>query len=39
VTFQRIGADGKVVEARTEFDALGMLQQIGALPAPAAASA
>jgi len=39
VTFHRIGAEGKFVEARTEFDALGMLQQIGALPAPAAASA
>ncbi len=28
-------ADGKIVENRTEFDALGLLQQLGAVPAAA----
>lgn len=31
ITIQRI-ADGKIVEGWTNFDALGMLQQIGAIP-------
>ncbi len=33
ITIQRI-ADGKIVEGWTNFDALGMLQQIGAIPSP-----
>ena len=32
-------ADGKVVERWGQFDALGILQQIGAVPAPAQARA
>jgi predicted ester cyclase len=30
---------GKIAELWSEFDALGVLQQLGAIPAPAAASA
>jgi steroid delta-isomerase-like uncharacterized protein len=33
ITIQRI-ADGKIVEGWTIFDTLGLLQQIGAVPAP-----
>jgi len=36
ITVHRV-ADGKIPEDRTVWDTLGMLQQIGAVPAPAAA--
>ncbi len=38
ITIDRF-AHGKAIETWTEFDALGMLQQIGAIPEPAAAMA
>jgi steroid delta-isomerase-like uncharacterized protein len=33
VAFERL-ADGKIVESRDNYDALGMMQQLGVIPAP-----
>ncbi len=39
VEIQRIGPDGKVAEHWTSWDQLGLLQQLGAIPAPEPAGA
>ena len=38
ITIKRL-SDGKIVEAWTNFDALGMMQQLGHIPAPEEAQA
>jgi predicted ester cyclase len=35
ITIQRIGDAGQIVEGWTNWDMLGMLQQLGAVPQPA----
>ena len=35
ITIQRIGDDGRIVEGWTNWDMLGMLQQLGVVPEPA----
>jgi predicted ester cyclase len=32
ITIKRVSEDGKIVEAWTNFDALGMMQQLGRIP-------
>jgi predicted ester cyclase len=39
MTFVRFGPDGKIVERWTRLDEVGLLTQLGLLPAPATAPA